>query len=134
MPRRLRLGKDRWPAAARSRGFSLVEALVALALAAAVLLAGNAIHGVEGRARRRGTAHRAAEALLAETYESVRGGLQPLRASRTRLPAGSGLEGFLRIGVENERADGLVRLELEIAYDAAGASARRRLVALVWVP
>lgn len=121
------------PGAHGRSGFTLVEALVALLLASVLLLGGLAIQGAERRAARRRLAHIAAERALANTYESVRGGLVPLASGAVAAPT-LGFAGTITLEVTAEPQPALYRIDLVALYDADGSPSRRTLEALLYRP
>lgn len=120
-------------------GFSLIEALVALALVSVALLMGMAILLRQPRTQQRldagGEALRALEASV-ETLRAVPS--LPLESRRLRpgvaYPEGLGAEG-LQIWLETAPADGpegLWEIQLEARYLVGREPHRKRLETLLW--
>jgi prepilin-type N-terminal cleavage/methylation domain-containing protein len=114
-------------------GFTLVESLVALVLAAFLLTSGMALFAIESGARRRLAAAIEADRGLESAYERLRGGLLPLDPGT--LPAGFAAEAArIDLAVEEAEPEGLYRIRLTATYRATGAEFHRTLEALLWRP
>jgi type II secretory pathway pseudopilin PulG len=125
--------------ARREAGFSLVEALVGLAILSLVLtlslFALFRLAPAERRLAARLEAERAAEAVL----ESVRAGAMPLLPGRTEVPAlapprpaAERLRGSIEVGRTEVR--GLYEVAVVMRYRVQGAARSIVLTTMVWQP
>lgn len=123
------------PNPGRSRGFSLLEVLVALTLLGIALLLGGVLIGQQRAALERLDAHRDALGAMEATLEALRSGSRPLASSVESWPSDSA--GNLRLTVETvciEPPEGLWRVRLEARYEAAGDVHERRVETRVFQP
>jgi prepilin-type N-terminal cleavage/methylation domain-containing protein len=111
------------------RGFSTLEVLVALVLLGGILLGGIGLAWQQRVSARRLAAHRAAEAMLENTYERLLAGQLPLVSG----PVGEGLPGLSLELVGIERP-GTVRVVLLYSYRVDDTPFRRHLTALLRSP
>jgi len=122
---------------ATATGFTLLETLVALALAGLALIVTLALLAQEPRAHRRLDAHRRALDALGAALEAVRAGrLTP--AGGPIDPAAAGLEPMpfldLRAEVHDLSPPGLARLVVVASYAVDGRRVERRVETLLWRP
>ena len=109
-------------------GFSLVEAVVALALLGVALLLGGALVAQQRAALERVEAHREAIHAMEATLEALRAGGRPLVSTGESWPAEAA--GGLRVQVDAvciEPPEGLWRVTVEARYEAAGDTFRRAI-------
>ena len=115
----------------RSSGFSLIEVLVALALAGTVLLVAGGFFWLQYRIAERLDANRRADAALENAYEELLAGALPLESGS--LPGtGDGIE-LLAVVLEDE-SSALTDLTLIATFELGGESRSRRLEARLYTP
>jgi type II secretory pathway pseudopilin PulG len=127
------------PIARPLRGFSLVEALVALLILELALLMGLALLLEQPRIVRRLDRQRQTIRSLESTLELVRAGLVPLQSGRVELwlaAAGAPppLDTSLWLEVEPASPPGLFHVKVQARYVAAGRLRTREVETLVWSP
>jgi type II secretion system protein I len=118
-----------------SAGFTLIEALVALALVAVGLLLAVGIQMQQPRALERLRARQEATRALEATLEAVRAGALPLAGGA--VPAdvlGASRSLSVRLRVEPTATADLWRVTCEASYVVLGRVERGSLVSLVWAP
>lgn len=114
-----------------SSGFSLIEVLVALALAGAILLIAGGFYWQQFRIAEQLEAARRADAALENAYEELRAGALPL-ASGTLGTTDDGTT--VDAIVSPSGASGLSDLTLIARYELRGARRTRELEARVFTP
>lgn len=120
------------------RGFSLIEALVALAVIGMAVIMLATIVGHEPRALRRIEAHREAYDVLFGAIESVRAGNLSASALDGADPAAwlPSRPSARNVRLEAETSvinpRGLSRLRVTVFYDTVGAKASRSVETLLW--
>ena len=114
------------------RGFSLVEALVALLIVGVVLLASLGFFWQQRAATRRLRAHRAAEVALESSWERLRSGDLPLVPGP--LAAGTPEAPPVALALAPGPRPGTLRVDLTALYECDGRPFRRTLSALVTTP
>lgn len=126
--------------AAGSRGFSLVEALVALAILALALFLGLGLLWQQRRVLVRLEAREAADGALVEALESLRAGAVPLVSGPLpvgersgRRPAPPELSVRVRV-IPVEPPAGLFRCEVVARSTVRGETVSRAVVTQVWRP
>ena len=119
------------------RGFSLIEALIGLAILALVLMVGLAtlyrLPRDMARDRARATACRRAEVI----YESIRSGEFPLTYGATAIPvpAEPPFDEFeMVLTVEDASSEGLYEFRLDVRYEALGSEGSFSVTSLTWRP
>jgi prepilin-type N-terminal cleavage/methylation domain-containing protein len=116
---------------ARAAGFSLVEVLVALALAGTILLFASGCFWLQLRTAERLDAGRRADAALENLYEELRAGLAPLVTG----PAGTTADGIaLELLVAPSATAPLADVALLARYRLRGEWHERRLEARLYTP
>jgi prepilin-type N-terminal cleavage/methylation domain-containing protein len=117
------------------RGFSLLEALIALSILGIALLMGMSLLLQEPRIVRRLDAQREALRTLEATLEAVRAGAVPLVPARIGVP-GPGRPGGTMVWLEVEPAEppGLYAVTARVRYTLQGEVRERSLETLVWSP
>lgn len=124
----------------RAAGFSLVEALVALAVLALVLLLGLAVVWQQKRVIVRLEAREEADRALAEALETLRSGALPLASGIVPVaaaPGGGGAAEGLTVVVRVVPAEpppGLYRAQVVATYRVAGRPVTRSLETQMWRP
>lgn len=124
----------------RAAGFSLVEALVALAVLALVLLLGLGVVWQQKRVIVLLEAREEADRALAEALETLRSGALPLTSGAvpvTAAPGGGGAAEGLTVVVRVAPAEpppGLYRAQVVASYRVAGRPMTRTLETQVWRP
>jgi prepilin-type N-terminal cleavage/methylation domain-containing protein len=121
----------------RPNGFTLLEALVALAILGIALLLGMQLLIQVPRVVRRLDAERQAFRALEATLESLRASGGPVEyeeLSHFRTAAGSPAPDELKVVVDVERADkpGLYHVTLTAYYTVLNVSYKKRLETLFW--
>jgi len=114
------------------RGFSLVEALVALLIVGVVLLATLGFFWQQRAATRRLRAHRAAEVALESSWERLRSGELPLVPGP--IAAGTPEAPTVALTLAPGELSGTLRVQLTALYESDGEPFRRTLSALVVTP
>jgi prepilin-type N-terminal cleavage/methylation domain-containing protein len=114
------------------RGFSLVEALVALLIVGVVLLGALGFFWQQRAATRRLRAHRAAELALESSWERLRAGEIPLIPGP--VATGTPEAPTVALTLAPGERTGTVVVELTAIYDSDGRPYRRTLRALVATP
>jgi len=121
------------------KGFSLVEALVALAVLALVLLLGLGLVWQQKRVIVRLEAREEADRALAEALETLRSGAVPLASGVVPVaaPAGGGAAEGLTVVVRVVPAEpppGLYRAQVVATYRVAGRPVTRTIETQMWRP
>jgi len=114
------------------RGFTLIEVLVALAIAGVLMLSAAGLYWQQKRIGERLVAERAADEALENTYELLRSGVWPLASTVLPDPTGSGVA--LSVVVTAGPVPATRELDLVASYRVQNQSFRRSLHALVHVP
>lgn len=117
------------------RGFSLIEALIALAIVALTLTLGMSLLAQQAGISSRARAHREALRLVESTLEAVRGGALPLTSGRVQLPVASQEAEAMTLWMEvqpRQGQPGLSDLLVEARYVVKGRALRRQVRTLVW--
>ncbi len=126
------------PPACRDHGFTLVEALAALAVVAMAVLVAAAFLQAHGTAARRLEVRAALVRATETTLEEIRAGVRPLatgnldRTAELGLPPGARVTTVIRVddgGVEN-----LYRVAVRSRSTAAGPVMTVELETMVWRP
>lgn len=134
----MRLPRPRRPR--RAAGFSLIEALVALAVLALVLLLGLGVVWQQKRTIVRLEAREEADRALAEALETLRSGALPLASGVVPVagaPGGGGAAEGLTVVVRVVPAEpppGLYRAQVVATYRVAGRPVTRALETQLWRP
>ena len=121
----------------RQAGFSLVEALVALAILALVLLMGLGLVWQQRRVLVRLEAREAADAALAEALEVFRSGAMPPVSGAVPVTAPAGRAEGLRVTALVSPAEpppDLYRARLVARYRVAGEEVTRTVETQLWRP
>ena len=114
-----------------SSGFSLIEVLVALALAGVVLLVAGGFFWQQVRISERLAASRRADAELENAYEELRAGALPFASgSLYETEDGIALEAL----IEPSGTPDLERLTILARYRVRGEKHERRIEALAYAP
>ncbi len=126
-------------------GFSIVEALFALAIVALALLLGLGLLAQQRRILERLDARRAAGRVIEETLEALRSGAVPLPAARGAshvplppeepgsLGAATGLDVLVRVALAEPPAD-LYHVWVTARYEVAGRPVVRTVETEIWRP
>jgi len=119
----------------RLRGFSLIEALVALAIVGVILTVGMSLLAQESAVARRLRAHQEVMQIIESTLEAVRAGLIPLTSGRLELPVAStetdALVLWMQVTPRAEPPD-LSEVLVEARYVVGPQTLRRRVRTMVW--
>ncbi len=114
------------------RGFTLIEVLVALAIAGILMLSAAGLYWQQKRIGQRLVAERVADEALENTYELLRSGLWPLESAVLPDPTGSGIA--LSVVVTPGPVPATRELDIVATYLVQNQAFRRSLHALVHVP
>lgn len=114
------------------RGFTLIEVVVALAIAGVLMLSAAGLYWQQKEIGQRLVAERAADEALENTYESLRAGELPLESAILPGSAGSGVT--LTVTVADGTVLATKSIDLVATYRVHGQPFRRSLPALVYVP
>lgn len=121
----------------RAAGFTLVEALVALAILGLALLLGLGLLWQQKRVLMRLEARQTADHALAEALETLRSGAVPLASGPVPVAVSSGaardLGVFVRI-TPAEPPPGLYRGQVLVRYTVAGERRSRTVETQFWRP
>lgn len=121
----------------QAAGFTLVEALVALAILAMALLLGLGLLWQQKRVLLRLEARQAADQALAEALETLRAGAVPLTSGPLPVTVPSGAAEDLAVAVRVTPAEppaGLYRGQVVVRYTVAGESRSRTVETQFWRP
>ena len=119
----------------RRRGFSLIEALVALAIVGLTMTVGMSLLAQQSDVARRLRAHQEAMQIVESTLEAVRAGLIPLTSGRLQPPVASTETEALVLWLEvKPRAEppGLSEVLVEARYVVGPRMLRRGVRTMVW--
>lgn len=121
----------------RAGGFTLVEALVALAILSFTLLLGMGVLAQQPRIQLKLRAHQEAHAALGRVLEGIRAGTVPLKPGAlppAALTATGAVDGLvLRLDVDADPdVPGLSHLTVSAHYTVRGQLFQRRLESMVW--
>ena len=115
------------------RGFTLIEVLVALAIASVLMLAAAGLYWQQKEIGQRLVAQRAADVALENEYENLRS-LDPLSLVSMILPDTTGRGVALTVTVTPWPVPATKALDIVATYRVHGEPFRRSLQALVHVP
>jgi len=115
------------------RGFTLIEVLVALAIASVLMLAAAGLYWQQKEIGQRLVAQRAADVALENEYENLRS-LDPLSLVSMILPDTTGSGVALTVTVTPGPVPATKALDIVATYRVHGEPFRRSLQALVHVP
>ena len=116
-------------------GFSLIEALIALAIVGLTMTMGMSLLAQQADVARRTRAHSEAIGIVESTLEAVRGGLISLSSGRVQLPATSIETDALVLWMEViplEEPSGLFEVLVEARYVVGPQTLRRGVRTMVW--
>jgi prepilin-type N-terminal cleavage/methylation domain-containing protein len=116
------------------RGFSLLEALIALTLLAVLLLMSGGLVLQQPRTMRRIDAQRRELQTLDSTLEAIRTGVLPLASTRIDVPGGPIVWVEVAPAGTPPTPSDLYRVSLRALDQANGRTVERRLDSLVWRP
>ena len=119
----------------RRRGFSLIEALIALAIVGLTMTVGMSLLAQQSAVARRLRAHREAIGIVESTLEAVRAGFVPLTSGRLQLPVVSTESDALVLWLEvSPRAEPpeLSEVLVEARYVVGPLTLKRRVRTMVW--
>jgi prepilin-type N-terminal cleavage/methylation domain-containing protein len=111
---------------AHERGFTLIEVLVALAIAGALMLSAAALYWQQKEIGQRLVAERAADEALENAYERLRAGATSLDST--------GSEITVTFAVGAGPVPGTTALDIVATYRVHGQPFRRNLQALLHIP
>ena len=117
------------------RGFSLIEALIALTIVALTMTVGMALLAQQADSARRLRAHHEAMQIVESTLEAVRGGLIPLTSGRLQLPVSSTETDAMVLWLEvtpRTEPPGLSEVLVEARYVVGPHTLRRGVRTMVW--
>ncbi|MEO7794699.1 MAG: prepilin-type N-terminal cleavage/methylation domain-containing protein [Thermoanaerobaculia bacterium] len=114
------------------RGFTLIEVLVALAIAAVLMLSAAGLYWQQKEIGQRLVAERSADEALENTYELLRSGAWPLETVILDDPTGSGVA--LAVTVTDGPVPATRALDIVATYRVHERPFRRSLHAVVHVP
>ncbi len=117
------------------RGFSLIEALVALAIVALTMTVGMSLLAQQSGIARRVRAHQEAMQLVESALEGVRAGEYPLTSGRIQLPADSIETDALVLWMEvipRAEPPQLFEVLVEARYVVGPRTLRRGVRTMVW--
>ena len=117
------------------KGFSLIEALIALAIVTLIMTVGMALLAQQSGIGRRVAAHQEALRLIESTLEAVRADQLPLTSGRVELAATATESDVLTLWLEvapSSRAPGLFEVQVEARYVVGVRTLRRSVRTMVW--
>ena len=119
----------------RERGFSLIEALVALAITAVTMTVGMSLLAQQSDANRRVRAHLEATRAIETTLENLRAMVIPLASGPIELPESPTEAEALVVWLEvSHKAEppGLAEVLVEARYVVGPRTLRRGIRTMVW--
>ena len=117
------------------QGFSLIEALIALAIVALIMTLGLSLIAQQTGIAHRARAHQEALEVIETTLEAIRGGSVPVVSGRVRLPVTATQADALVLWLEVTRRPGmpdLAEVLVEARYMVGSHSMHRRVRTMVW--
>jgi prepilin-type N-terminal cleavage/methylation domain-containing protein len=118
-----------------SSGFSLIEALVALAIVALIMTGGMALIAQQSGTAQRARAHQEALEVIETTLEAIRAGQLIVTSGRTRLPVtpteADALVLWLEVNRRVEMPD-LAEVLVEARYVVGSHTMNRKVRTMTW--
>ena len=122
--------------APRQWGFSLIEALVALAVVTLTMTVGMALLAQESEVSRRVEAHQEAVRAIEAALEGIRAGAVPLASGPVEVPMAAAESEAMLVWLEvtpKAKPAGLIEVVVEARYVVGLRTLRRAVRTMVWV-